>query len=133
MLRRIFRLTILLASLLVAGMPALACVQCVPVHDCCPIGVLAPCSLAGSTAVSSDSIQLCSTAGAASSSVFAANESSNDFHNRLKRLEVPAILTSPAISPVADVALSRSTAIYVRSSFSPTFALLYLSTGRLRL
>jgi hypothetical protein len=46
---------------------------------------------------------------------------------------MPAILISPAISLTSYVASSRSTAIPAASSFSPSYALLYLSTGRLRL
>jgi hypothetical protein len=46
---------------------------------------------------------------------------------------LPVILTSPAISPAAHVVSTRSSAISATSSFSPSYALLYLSTGRLRL
>jgi hypothetical protein len=61
----------------------------------------------------------------------AADASSNDLHKHLKRSDVPVIPVSPAISPTAYVASSRSTRI--SASFSPSYALLYLSTGRLRL
>jgi hypothetical protein len=132
MLRHIFSLTILLASLLLAGSPAFACAEGVPANDCCPNGPLALCSIEGSTAAApSNGVQLCCASNPAASSAFAA--SSNDFHKHLKRLDLPVILTSPAISPTAQVVSGRSTAISGKPFFSPSYALLYLSTGRLRL
>jgi hypothetical protein len=133
MLRRIFSLTFLLASLFFAGLPAFACAEGVPTRDCCPNGPLAPCSVERSAAAPPDGVQPCCALSPAASSAFSANESSNDFHKHLKHFDLPVILTSQAFSPAAYVASSRSTAISAASSFSPSFALLYLSTGRLRL
>jgi hypothetical protein len=133
MLRRIFSLTILLTSLFFAGLPAFAYAECVPPHDCCPNGPLAPCSIAGSAAAPSNDVQPCCAVSPTAPTAFAAGASSNEFHKHLKRSDVPAILIPLAISPTAYVALSRSTAISATSSFSPSYALLYLSTGRLRL
>jgi len=133
MLRRIFSLTIVLASLFFAGLPAFACAERVPTQDCCPNGPLAPCSTGGSTAAPSNGVQSCCASSPVTSAAFAAVESSNEFHKHLKRFDMPAILISPAISPTAYVAWGRSAAIPATSSFSPSYALLYLSTGRLRL
>ena len=131
MIRRIVSQTFLLAVLLFAGLQAFACAQCVPVHDCCPTGQLASCSLDGSTLGSSSGVaQQCGTAGSA---VFAADESSNDFNKHLKRSDVPTPLVTPAIAQVSHVASIGLSANSVASSFTPSYTLLYLSTGRLRL
>jgi hypothetical protein len=131
--RRIFSLTILLASLLFAGLPAFACAECVPTQDCCPTGPLAQCSVDGPTSGLSGFAQQCGTAGAAGSTVFAADESSNDFNKHLKRCDVPILPMTPAITPTFQVASIRLSAHSATSSFTPTYTLLYLSTGRLRL
>jgi len=133
MLRRIFSLTFLLASLFFAGLPAFACADYVPTHDCCPNGPLAPCSIEGSAAAPSNGVQPCCAVSPAAPAAFAADETSNKFDKHLKRFDIPVILISPAISTMAYVASSRSAAMSATSSFSPSYALLYLSTGRLRL
>jgi hypothetical protein len=133
MVRRIFSLTFLLASLFFAGLPAFAYSECVSTQDCCPNGPLAPCNMEGSVAAPSNGVQPCCAVSPAAPAAFAAGESSNKFHKHLKRFDIPVILVSPAISLMAYVALSRSAAISATASFSPSYALLYLSTGRLRL
>jgi hypothetical protein len=133
MLRRIFSLTILLTSLFFAGWPAFACAECVPTSDCCRNGPLAPCSIQGSAAAPSNDVRSCCAVSPAAPTAFAAGALSNEFHKHLKRSDVPAILIRTAISPTAYVESSRLAAIPAASSFSPSYALLYLSTGRLRL
>jgi hypothetical protein len=133
MLRRIFSLTFLLATLFFAGLPAFAYTKCVPTQDCCPNGPLALCNIEGSAAAPSNGVQPCCAVSPAAPAAFAADESSNKFHKHLKRFDIPVILISPAISPMGNVASGRSAAISATSSFSPSYALLYLSTGRLRL
>lgn len=130
MIRRIVSLTLLLASLLLAGLPAIACAECVPTHGCCPTGQLASCSVDGSIAGSSGIAQQC---GTVSSGVFATDESSNDFNRHLKRSDLPTLLVAPAIAQASQVASIRVSANSVASSFTPSYTLLYLSTGRLRL
>jgi len=133
MLRRIFSLTILLTSLFFAGLPAFAFAECVPTPDCCPNGSLAPCSNEGSAAAPANGVHSCCAISPAPSAAFAADASSSDFHKHLKRSHWPAALPFPAILPANHVASTRSTAISATSSFSPSYTLLYLSTGRLRL
>jgi hypothetical protein len=133
MLRRIFSLTILVTSLFCAGWPVFAYAECVPTNDCCPNGPLAPCSIEGSVAAPSNDVQPCCAVSPTVPAALSADASSNDFHKHLKRSDVPVIQTSPAISPTAYVALSRPNGISAASSFSPSYTLLYLSTGRLRL
>jgi hypothetical protein len=133
MLRRIFSLTFLLATLFFAGLPAFAYTKCVPTQDCCPNGPLALCNIEGSAAAPSNGVQPCCAISPAAPAAFAADESSNKSHKHLKRFDIPVILISPAISPMGYVASGRSAAISATSSFSPSYALLYLSTGRLRL
>jgi len=133
MLRRFFSLTFLLASLLFVGLPAFAYAECVPTHDCCPSGPLGLCGIEGSAAAPSNGVQPCCAVSSAAPAAFAADESSIKFHKHLKRSDIPVILISPPISPMAYDVSSRSAAISATSSFSPSYALLYLSTGRLRL
>jgi hypothetical protein len=133
MLHRIFSLTILLTSLFFAGLPAFAYAECVPTQHCCPNAPLAPCSMEASAAAPSNDVQPCCGVSPTAPAVFTVSASSNESHKHLKRSDVPAILISPAISPTAYVESSRSAAISTASSFSPSYALLYLSTGRLRL
>jgi hypothetical protein len=129
MLRRLISLTFLSASLFFAGLPAFACADCAPTQDCCPNG---PPANLEAAAAPTEGVQPCCAVSPAAAA-FAADQSSNKFHQHLKRSDRPAILISPAISPAAYVASSRSAAISARSSFRPSHALLYLSTGRLRL
>jgi hypothetical protein len=131
--RRIFSLTFLLASLFFAGWPAFAYAECVPTHDCCPNGPLAPCSIEGTAAAPSIGVQPCCAVSPSAPAAFAANASSNDFHKHPKRSHLPATLPFPAILPAAHLASTASTVISTKPSFSPSYALLYLSTGRLRL
>src|SRR6266849_2661858 len=133
MIRRIFSISILLASLLFAGLPTFACAESTPNRDCCPHGPLAPCSVDGSVSAPADLVQQCCTAGTAGSVSFATDESSNEFHKHLKHSDIPAVAISSEISPSAYFVSIKSTSIATTASFSPSFALLYLSTGRLRL
>src|SRR5882762_11644510 len=133
MLRRIFSLTILLTTLFFAGLPAFAYAECVPTRDCCPNGPQAPCSIDGSAAAPFADVQPCCAISPTAPAAFAPGASSNGSHKHLKRFDLPAILPFPAILPAAHLPSTRSTAISASSSFSPSFALLYLSTGRLRL
>jgi hypothetical protein len=133
MIRRIVSLTFLLASLLFAGLPAFACAESTPHRDCCPNGPLAPCGVDGSVSTPADLVQQCCTAGTAGSVSFAVDESSNDFNKHLKRSDAPTLLIAPTIAQASQVASIRLSANSVASSFTPSYTLLYLSTGRLRL
>jgi len=130
MIRRIVSQTFLLASLLLAGLPTFACAECVPVRECCPTGQLASCNADGSTVVPSGVAQQCGTSGSA---VFAADGSWNDFNKHLKHSDVQSLPAAPPGAQAFHVASIRLSATCVTSSFTPSFALLYLSTGRLRL
>src|ERR1700680_2688294 len=132
LLPRIWSLTFLWTSLLFVGLPAFACAECAPTQDCCPNGALAPCSIGGATAAPSNAVQSGCALSPAASAAFAA-ESSSDFHKHLKRVDWPAVLPSAATGPATHVVSTRPTAHSATSSFSPSYALLYLSTGRLRL
>ncbi len=133
MLRRIFSLTILLGSLLLAGLPAIACADCVPTHECCPKGAPASCKMDGAAPVSSDFVQLGCNAGVAGSIASVSDDAANDFHSHLKRIDVPDLQTGPSISRAARVESYRSIVKSSPSTFGPSSTLLYLSTGRLRL
>jgi hypothetical protein len=133
MLRRIFSVTFVLVSLFFVGLPAFAFAECVPTQNCCPNGPLAPCGIDGSAAAPSNDVQPCCALSPSAPAAFAADASSNDFHKHPKRSHLPVALPFPAILPAAHLASIRSTVISTKPSFSPSHALLYLSTGRLRL
>jgi hypothetical protein len=130
MLRRILRLTFLLASLLFVGLPVFAYAECVPTHDCCPNGSLALCSIERSAAAPPDGAQPCCAVGPNAPATFAADASPNGLHKLLNHL--PATLPFPAIL-TAHLVSARSRFSSTKPSFNPSYALLYLSTGRLRL
>ena len=132
MLRRIFSVTFLLASLFFAGLPAFAYAECVPTRDCCPNGPLALCGVDGSAAAASNEVQPCCASSPSAPAALAADASSKDLHKHFKRSHWPATLPFPAMLP-AHLASTRSSVISAKASFSPSYALLYLSTGRLRL
>jgi hypothetical protein len=133
MIRHIVSLTILLATLIFAGLPAVACAKCVPRDECCPAQAIATCTVAGSATESSGFIEPCGTAGPGGSAIFAASDSSNYFTKHLKRSNVPALALALSIAQVGPIASSRLLLRPFTSSFTPSYALLYLSTGRLRL
>jgi hypothetical protein len=130
MIHRIVSQTFLLACLLFAGLPAFACAQCVPIHECCPTGQLASCNVDGSTVGSSGVARYC---GTVDSAVVTADKSSNDFNKHPKRSDLPTLMVAPAIARASQLASIRLSANSVASSFTPSHTLLYLSTGRLRL
>src|SRR5712664_4184152 len=120
MLRRIFSLTILLGSLLLAGLPAIACADCVPTHECCPERTPASCTMDGAASASSDLVQPGCNAGIAGSIAFVSDDAANDVHKHLKRIDVPAVQVAPAISHPARIESTRSPANFFTFTFSPS-------------
>jgi hypothetical protein len=116
MLRHVISLSILLLTLLAAGIPVFACGEVVPMHDCCPNGPHAPCDPSGSSMA---------TAAAVAAPA-------NDIRHPADHAGAPALL----------VVLATLTTAYAPSPSADEWPLispplcdstLYLSTGRLRL
>jgi hypothetical protein len=132
MLRHITALSLLLISLLAAGVPTFACGEAVPIQDCCPNGPNSPCGDELGRTSEGTRQELCCAAGGTVSTVTAIAAPSNEFDHHADHADPLALF----------IVLSTLTSTYVQSpsvdgcqiasrplSCSP----LYLSTGRLRL
>jgi hypothetical protein len=130
MLSRIFSLSILCASLLFAGVPAIACAAPLPTQDCCPNGPQTPCELGDSGPADAKRATACCASGLGASTAIAAAASSDDIQ---KHSDSAPIITAEVRSAVEH----RQSAYYVPAasphSFNSSQRALYLSTGRLRL
>ena len=131
MLRHIIALSILLMSLLAAGIPALACTEVMPTRDCCPNGPNSPCGSEQSRTTEANRLDFCCVAGGTVTTTAIAT-SSKELRKAWDRADLPALL----------ILATTLTTTYVRSPSVDEFSLvsrpfsdstLYLSTGRLRL
>jgi hypothetical protein len=132
MLRHIIALSILLISLLAAGVPALACAEVVPSRDCCPNGPNSPCGSEQFRTAEASRLDYCCAAGGTVATTTAIAAPSNEFRKAWDRADLPALL----------IVVTTLTAAYVQSPSVDEVSLvsrpfsdsaLYLSTGRLRL
>jgi hypothetical protein len=132
MLRHIIALSILLMSMLAAGVPALACGEVEPTRDCCPNGPSSPCGSEQPGTAEANRLDFCCAAGGAVATITAIAASSNEFRKAWNRADLPALL----------IVVTTLTAAYVQSPSVDEVSLvsrpfsdsaLYLSTGRLRL
>jgi hypothetical protein len=130
MVSRLLSLSIVLLALFFAGVPAFACINFVPNHDCCPKG---PCSLEASVLAPTNVVHSCCIADVAGSIAVGADDASGDTHKLLKRVDVPAIAVTSVVLPSVYRAGMKFQTISTTFSLNPSSALLYLSTGRLRL
>jgi len=132
MLRHIIALSILLMSLLAAGVPALACGEVVSTCDCCRNGPNSPCGSEQSRTTEANRLDLCCAAGGTVTTTTAIATSSKELRKAWDRADLPALL----------ILVTTLTTAYVQSPSVDEFSLvsrpfydstLYLSTGRLRL
>ena len=132
MLRYVIVLSILLVSLLAAGVPALACGEVVPSQDCCPNGPSAPCTPEQSRTAETNRQDFCCATGGTIATATAIATPSNELGKHWDRADLPVLL----------VVLTTLTTPYVQSLAVDDFHIvaplvssstLYLSTGRLRL
>jgi hypothetical protein len=132
MLRHIIALSILLMSLLAAGVPALACGDVVPGRDCCPNGPNAPCEFNRSQTPEANQVTRCCASGSAATTSAAVAAPSKQFRQHWDRADLPVllvVLTTLATAYAEAPAVDEFSLIAPPSSDST----LYLSTGRLRL
>jgi hypothetical protein len=130
MLRHIISLSILLTSLLAAGVPALACGEVMPTRDCC--GPNSPCGPEQSRTIEANRPDFCCAAGGTVATTTAIASSSKELRKAWDRAELPALLTLVTTLTTAYVQLSSVDEFsLVSRPFSDST--LYLSTGRLRL
>src|SRR5258708_10016132 len=94
MLRHIIALSILLMSLLAAGVPALACGDVVPARDCCPNGPNAPCEPNRFQTPEANQLTLCRASSTAVTSVAAVAAPSKKFVQHWYRADLPVLLVA---------------------------------------
>jgi len=132
MSRHIIALSILLMSLLAAGVPALACGEVMPMRDCCPNGPNSPCGSEQSRTTEANGLDFCCAAGGTFTTTTAIATSSKELRKTWDHADLPALL----------ILATTLTTTYVRSPSVDEFSVvsrpfsdstLYLSTGRLRL
>ena len=133
MLSRIVSLSILCASLLFAGVPAIACTTQLPARDCCPNGSQAPCELGASGTSDANSITACCAAGVAVSTALAAAASSDELQKHSNQVDSTPLITTEVMSAVVHRQSAYFAAMASPRSFNSSQCALYLSTGRLRL
>jgi hypothetical protein len=132
MLRHIIALSILLMSLLAAGVPALACGDVVPARDCCPNGPNAPCEPNRSQTPEANQLTLCCASGSAVTTSAAVAAPSKEFRQHWDRADLPVVFV---VLTTLATAYAEAPPVDEFSRISPPSfdSTLYLSTGRLRL
>jgi hypothetical protein len=132
MLRHIIALSILLMSLLAAGVPALACGEVVPTRDCCPNGPNSSCGSKQSRTAETNRLDFCCAAGGTIETTTAIATPSDEFRRHWENAELPALLV---VLPTLTTAYVPSPAVDDFHIVTPplSHSTLYLSTGRLRL
>jgi hypothetical protein len=132
MLRRILSLSVLYASVLLAGVPALSCADSVPMHDCCPPQSGRACQDGESGAPKAMTrIVACCAAGAQSTTVIVSAVPLSKIEKQ-QTPAPPALVVSLALHAAAYSPPHSKLGIGLTAYF-PSFSSLYLSTGRLRL
>ena len=92
MLRHIIALSILLMSLLAAGVPALACGEVVSTCDCCRNGPNSPCGSEQSRTTEANRLDWCCAAGGTVTTTTAIATSSKELRKAWDRADLPALL-----------------------------------------
>jgi hypothetical protein len=133
MLRRLLNLSILFASLLFAGVPAMACADGLPMHGCCPSAPAVPCHGGTPNAPQGMPTDLaCCASGLWNTSAITTAAASPQIEKHAERADPPPAITVFSLPTIAD---ARSSSLLRLSALSrtPSYSMLYLSTGRLRL
>ena len=132
MLRHVIILSILLMSLLAAGIPAPACGEVMPTRGCCPNGPNSPCGSEQSRTTEANGLDFCCAAGGTVTTTTAIATSSKELRKTWDRADLPALFILVTTLTTACV---QSPSVDEFSLVSRPFSdsTLYLSTGRLRL
>jgi hypothetical protein len=132
MLRHIIALSILLMSLLAAGVPALACGDVVPARACCPNAPNSPCGPEQARAPEALRLDICCALGGTVATTIAVAAPSKELLKAWDGADLPVPLVAVATLAAAYV---QSPSIDEFCIVSPpvSYSTLYLSTGRLRL
>jgi hypothetical protein len=133
MLRRLLSLSILCASVMFAGSPALVCAQPMPAQHCCPSAPGAPCPDQFPHAPQGLPTKLaCCAAGVADTTAVTASAVILKIEKHAEGAGPPAAISSYLVPIIADLRWPASRQIALASR-SISYSGLYLSTGRLRL
>jgi len=133
MLRRALKSLSLYVCLLLAGIPAVACADAVPMQECCPSAPGAPCHSGGPDAPQGMLTALaCCASGAQSSTANTAMVALPKMMRQAAPIDPPVAINADAFPAITRKRSHANVAIAFFSR-SPSFSTLYLSTGRLRL
>jgi len=133
MLRRVISLGLLLLSLTVAGVPAIACTADQPLRDCCPGQQGSPCDNGESRGTDQSRLQARCAQALTVSAALSPTASAHDLQKHASQPERGAATVSFATSAKFRLASLRSFHPRGNVASLPAIAPLYLSTGRLRL
>ncbi len=131
-LRHILGLSILYASVLFAGVPALSCANSRPIHGCCPPQAVMPCQGGESGTPKATHILPGCAAGAQSTATIASAVPSSKIEKHPQRVDPPPLITSFA-RQAAVYAPFHCELGFTSPTYTQSHSALYLSTGRLRL
>jgi hypothetical protein len=133
MLRRLLSLSILYASALIAGVPAVACGDALPMQHCCPSAPAVPCRGGTPDAPRGMPTELaCCASGIPSATAITATAALPKIEKHAQRTDSPAAISTYSLPTIAG-ARSRSSVPLAIVFRLPSYSTLYLSTGRLRL
>ena len=133
MLRRLLSLSLLYASAVLAGVPAVACAHAMPMQHCCPSAPGEPCRGGSPDAPQGMPTELaCCASGIPSATAIAATAALPKIEKHAQRIDPPAAISAYS-SPTIASARSQSSDQFTLVFRLPSYSTLYLSTGRLRL
>jgi hypothetical protein len=133
MLRRLISLSFLYATIVVAGVPAVACTQAMPMQHCCPSAPGEPCRGGAPEEPQGLPTELgCCASGTLSATTIIATAGLPKVETHAQRIDPPtaiSVYSSPTITGAHSHSSVRLNVVFRLPSYSG----LYLSTGRLRL
>ena len=133
MLRRLLSLSFLYAAIVMAGVPAVACTQAMPMQHCCPSAPGEPCRGGSPDAPQGMPTELtCCASGIPDGPAITASAASPKIEKHAQRIDPPAAISGYS-SPTIAGARSHSSVRLDLVFRLPSYSGLYLSTGRLRL
>jgi hypothetical protein len=133
MLRRLISLSFLYASALIAGVPAVACGDALPMQHCCPSAPGMPCRGGTPEAPRGMPTALaCCASGIPDATAITATAALPKIEKHSQRIDSPAAISAYSSPTFAGVRSHSSLQLPIVSRL-PSYSTLYLSTGRLRL
>jgi hypothetical protein len=132
MLRRLISLSLLYATIVVAGVPAVACTQAMPMQHCCPSAPGEPCRGAPEAPQALPTELGCCASGTPSATTIIATAGLPKIETHAQRIDPPTAITVYSSLTIAGERAHSSVRLDLVFRL-PSYSGLYLSTGRLRL